>query len=150
MAAHGCPVNRAPYLCHTRSPHGPRPAEEFQTRILPIKATIINDATRLALEVVHHILVLYVEHSTRRKYFAPMRHEVTVMSVVAAQLPQVVCVRLIAYEEVREARQASINRVSAGMNNRRIWKNEVNESDEKKVARQFVYYSIGRDARKLG
>ena len=129
-------VNRPPHLFRARSPHRPLGPVEFEhaarTRLRNSRATA-------------HLALPYRRPSARRSRGGParaapvdMRHQTHIVSVISADVIEVVSEGLAAREMLAEVREAAAERVPAGVDDLRIRQDELDERHVQPVVRQLV------------
>ena len=69
-----------------------------------------------------------VEDAAGRKHAAPMRHQPLVALVVAAELGEIVSLRLVAGEQQGKARKTSVDRVAPRMDDPRVRQRQVDQT----------------------
>ena len=73
---------------------------ESKTALIPIETTMRDDASRLAFQIGHHVLVAHVEDASGRQYAMPVCHEPLIATIVSAKLGQIVRVVLLHGEQL--------------------------------------------------
>ena len=71
---------------------------EAEAAVVPGQTAIIDQPPGLTFEVVDHLLVRDVEHTSRRKNGSPVSHHFRIPAVVTPQLRQIIA-ELVAHTE---------------------------------------------------
>jgi len=103
-----------------------------------------HDTPSLPLKIGDQLLVFDFEHHTLGEHVAPMHHQSLVRTVITAQFTKVVGEGLLVAKQRREAREAGIDRIAAGMNDARVRQRKVNQPQETKICRHLIDYLVCR------
>ena len=137
------PANRGgeDRLAHLRGacrPHGPPGTVERETPFLPGQLAVLQEPAYLRFLILDQRLVRDVEEPPP-KDGPPVPHHSVVKPVIATEFAQIVRKSYPVLGEIDlVARKARIHRVACAVNDFRVWKGEVNESDMEEVVRQLV------------
>ena len=89
---------------------------ELQAALVPGQVAVVQDAPRLALEILDQVFILYFQHGTLGQHPPPMIHEVQVPAIMPAKLAQFVGEGQVALVETKEeARKTCVHGVAANM-----------------------------------
>src|SRR6266700_7958098 len=87
------------YLGSACGPHRAGCCMERQAGIVPFEAAMRDDPACLVFQVPNDILLLDIDHHIGRQYGAPMLHQLCVCTIIAAQLAEVISMRLMIIRE---------------------------------------------------
>ena len=96
------------------------------------------DATRYALQISDQFLVMHVDDASRRQHVVPMRHQRSVMPVVATKFGEVVSMLMPRGKMRGKAGHTGVGGIAHGMDDGRVGQRQMNEAGEEKVHRHLV------------
>src|SRR6516165_5259364 len=102
------------------------------------------EAARLAVEVIHEILVLHLQHRFGRQNGAPMLHENVVSAIVASEFGEVIGEGLPFREQKRVAGYAGVDRIPLYVDDPCPGKCQMDETNEQEVSGHLVDEAILR------
>src|ERR1700730_4018761 len=114
-SSHGFPIDRSAHLRHACGVDWTLRLVEGQASVFPFKAAVRHQSARLSFKVAYDILVMHLDHHALRQDRLPMAHQACVGPIVTAKFCEVIAMRLIIREQQRKARPASIDRITAGV-----------------------------------
>ncbi len=123
---HALPENRAPHLLGAGGTHGPLVFIEAQALLLERQSAVIEEPANLGLGVLDRGLVEYAMHPARENRI-DVSHQINVITVVAAEIGEVVREVLAAGEMLLERRKAAAERMPPGVDDFRIRQYQMNQ-----------------------
>src|SRR6185312_15095816 len=126
--------NGTPHLLGAGCPHTASGLPEFQALWLEFEAAMLEDAPHVAFEVIDERLVLDAQ-DLAGQHHVPVSHQAHVGLVVAADVIEAVGELLPAGEELFEIAEAAGHRLTARIDDRRVWQNEMQQPDVPEVVR---------------
>src|ERR1700730_6116507 len=134
---HTVPENGAPHLLGAGGTHGPLVFIKTQALRLERQAAVIKEPANLGFGVLDRGLVEYAMNPTRQSRI-DVSHQVNVVTVVPAEIREVIRKVLAAGEMLLKCRKAAAERVPSSVDDLRIRQYQMNQPDVQPIVRHFI------------